>query len=171
MFLPSVEEYVSLFDSFAAGASLSTTMTSYTPCRDGFVKAFRSVYYTINWYVSVFGGTDVSNANFFKYVTNITATMSASTDFVSKCLTMTEDTTGTLSDYFDDFETLSDYALAFLMNLTGNILSFYTTFQQLMTASSTCDYTMIANRMGLLLKKLYTVTPIVTASLQPLDLT
>lgn len=159
MLLPSVEEYVALFDSFAAGASLSTTMTSYSGCRDGFVKAFRSMYYTINWYVSVFGGTDVSNANFFKYVTNITATMSASTDFVSKCLTTAEDTTFSLKTYLDDFDSFLDYAIAFLMNLTGNILSFYTTFQQIMAASSTCDYTTIANKMGVLFKKLYTVAP------------
>lgn len=47
-------------------------MSSYQGCRDGFVKAFRSVYYTINWYISVFGGTDVTNANFLTYITNIT---------------------------------------------------------------------------------------------------
>ena len=82
----------------------------------------------MNWYVSVFGGTDVSNANFFKYITNITSAMSASTDFVSKCLTTAEDTTTTLADYIKEFTSLGDYALAFLMNLTGNILSFYTTF-------------------------------------------
>jgi hypothetical protein len=129
MFLPSVEEYVTLFDSFATGASLSTTMTSYTGCRDGFVKAFRSIYYTINWYTQVFGGTDVSNANFFNYITNVTSAMSASTDFVSKCLTTAEDTTTSLADYIASFTTLSDYALAFLMNLTGNIATFYSVFQ------------------------------------------
>jgi len=69
LFLPSVEEFVSLFDAFALGASLSTTMTSYPGCRDGFINTFRSVYYTINWYTS---GPDTTNAGFFKYVTNIT---------------------------------------------------------------------------------------------------
>lgn len=89
LFMPSVEEYVALFDAFAAGASLSTTMASYTGCRDGFIKAFRSVYYTVNWYT---GGPDTTNAGFLTYVSNVTKAMSASTDFVSKCLTTAEDT-------------------------------------------------------------------------------
>jgi hypothetical protein len=92
------------------------------------VKAFRSIYYTINWYTDVFDGTDVSNANFFKYITNITAAMSSSTDFMSKCLTTAEDTQTSLASYIASFNTLSDYALAFLMNITGNVLSMYNTF-------------------------------------------
>ena len=119
----------------------------------------------------MFSCTDDSNANFFKHVMNITASMSATTDFMSKCLTTTEDTQNSLADYFASFSSLSDYALAFLMNLTGNILSMYNTFQQIMTASVTCDYVTITNKLGVLFRRLYTVTPITAVSLKPLDFT
>lgn len=97
--------------------------------------------------------------------------MSSSTDFVSKCLTTAEDTQTSLASYIVSFTSIGDYALAFLMNLTGNILSFYTTFQQIITASSTCDYTTISNRMGVLFRRLYNVTPIQTAGIKPIDWT
>lgn len=69
------------------------------------------------------------------------------------------------------FPKLSDYLLAFLMNLTGNILSIYNTFQGIMTDSANCDYTSMSTKLGSLFKRLYSVTPIETeAALKPIDI-
>jgi hypothetical protein len=51
-------------------------------------------------------------------------------------------------------ESLDKFSLAFLMNLTGNILTLYTVFQSLTTASANCDYGTVAQRMGTLFKQL-----------------
>ena len=164
MFLPSIQEYVDLFDKFAVGADLSTTISDYPGCRAGFEKSFKSLYYTIKWYTTVFGGTDVSNANFLTHINNITSTLTSTTDFVSKCLTSAENTQVAMADYIILFPALSDYMLAFLMNLTGNILSMYNIFLDIMTASASCDYSMMATKIGGLVKRLYSVLPIESAS-------
>ena len=45
------------------------------------------------------------------------------------------------------------------MNLTGNLVSMYNVFTQVVTASQTCDYVTMATKFGALFKKLYTVAP------------
>lgn len=45
------------------------------------------------------------------------------------------------------------------MNLTGNLVSMYNVFTQVVTASQTCDYVTMASKFGALFKKLYTVAP------------
>ena len=51
MFLPSVQEYLSLFDRFALGSDMGGQIgASYPFCRASFEKAFLGVYYSIQWY-------------------------------------------------------------------------------------------------------------------------
>jgi hypothetical protein len=57
------------------------------------------------------------------------------------------------------------------MNITGNIMAMYNTFQDLVAAYSTCDYGKMLERIGNLVKRLYNVAPIEAASAIPkLDL-
>ena len=51
------------------------------------------------------------------------------------------------------------------MNLTGNILSIYTTFQNMLAAYNICDYYTMATQVGVITKKLYSVQPIQQESL------
>jgi len=57
---------------------------------------------------------------------------------------------------------LSDYLLAFVMNFTGNAITIWGVIQDIMTASSTCDYTSMASKLGTLVRRLSNVQPILT---------
>ena len=46
--------------------------------------------------------------------------------------------------------------LAFLMNLTGNVLTLFNVFTSLSTAAAECDYATMAQRVGTLIKSLTT---------------
>lgn len=74
------------------------------------------------------GGTEVSNGDFFFYFSNATNMISSTTDFLSKCTTSIEQTQIGLASYIALFPKLEDYLLAFLMNITGNIMLMYNTF-------------------------------------------
>lgn len=87
-FLPSMNEYVTLFDQFASGAGLSTILTTYAPCRDSFVKIFTTTYATVNYFS---GLSDASNANILTSVSTIIKTMSVGSEFASNCLSTVED--------------------------------------------------------------------------------
>ena len=91
---------------------------------------------------------------------------------MTKCLTSAENTQTSLATYIAQFPSLGDYLLAFMMNLTGNILAMYNVFQSIMTASAICDYSSIANNMGKLFMRIYSVNPIEAQGLyiQDIDL-
>jgi hypothetical protein len=50
------------------------------------------------------------------------------------------------------------------MNLTGNIMSMYNVFQNILTAAGNCDYSTIATNLGSLFKRIYSVAPIEAAA-------
>lgn len=164
-----MEEYIGLFDQFATGAGLSTILSSYAPCRTSFEKVFKTTYATVNYFSDL---SDASNANILTSVTAIIKTMSTGSEFASNCLSTVEDSSTSISTYFSSFGTLTDYALAFTINLTSKILNFYTKFQVIMAASSNCDYNAISLNLGIMFKFMYNFEATVTAgSLQPLDIT
>ena len=103
---------------------------------------------------------------------NITTTISTTTNFMQNCLTSTQATQIYYSTYIASFASLTDYMIAFLMNLTSNILTIYNVYQNIVTASSTCDFGSMATNLGRLASNIYTVSPVQQeAILKPLDLT
>jgi hypothetical protein len=114
-------------------------------------------------------GNDTSNQNFISLFNNFTTVLSTTTDFLSKCTTSTEETQKSLATYIVLFPKIDDYFLAFLMNLTGNLVSMYNVFNQLVAASQTCDYLTMADRIGNLVKRLYNVAPIEAGALETFD--
>jgi hypothetical protein len=51
MFLPSMQEYLVLFDRFALGGDLANQIgASYPLCRGAFENSFLGLYYTLRWY-------------------------------------------------------------------------------------------------------------------------
>ena len=51
MFLPSMQEYLVLFDRFALGGDLANQIgASYPKCRGAFENSFLGLYYTLRWY-------------------------------------------------------------------------------------------------------------------------
>jgi len=112
------------------------------------------VYYTLNWYNSQFGTPSGLDLNIMNHLQNITSALSFSTDFIAKCTTSAEATTTTLTTRYKGLEALDNFALAFLMNLTGNVVTLYNVFMSLSAASADCDYGTVAQRMGTLLRSL-----------------
>ena len=104
MFLPSIQEYYTLFDAFATGASLSTTITSYQPCHDGAFVAYKNLYYTLRWYSNIANtGVDNSGQNILQDFFNFTTAMSSATSAISLCTTSAEQTQLSLASYIAQF--------------------------------------------------------------------
>lgn len=126
MDLPSSGEYLILFDQFAAGAALPTTIMNYTACRNSFGTAFIAGYYTGIFYYEIENGLiDASSYGPMFYVKNISNAASIASAYAQKCLISMQYTQISLGSYFDLFPNFTSYLIAFLMNFTGNILSIY----------------------------------------------
>jgi hypothetical protein len=57
--------------------------------------------------------------------------------------------------------------LAFVMNFTGSAITIWGVIQDIMAASSTCDYTTMALRLGTLVRRLTNVLPILSEGRRP----
>ena len=87
-----------------------------------------------------------------KKIQNYTSAISYSSDFIGKCSTSMEDSLATYAARYKGLEDPTDFILAFLMNLTGNVLTLFNVFTSLSTATEECDYATAAQRVGTLFK-------------------
>lgn len=154
-------EWIYLFQQFSVGAGLSSKVMDFSTTQTSLIQASLDLFYTAVFYDKIhFGVIDPSNYTAYFYIKNVTKAMSSVSGTMQQVLTSTYDTQVSLATYILLFPSLTDYMLAFLMNLMGNILSMYSVFQSVTEASANCDYSTMALRMGSLVKKLYNVQPI-----------
>ena len=83
---------------------------------------------------------------------NYTSAISYSSDFIGKCTSSLEASIETYGERYKGLADPTDFILAFLMNLTGNVLTLMNVFNSLETASAECDYATSAQRIGTLIK-------------------
>ena len=79
-----------------------------------------------------------------KQISNITAALSFSSDFIVQCTNSVEAGQNTLTTRYTGLERFDKFALAFLMNMTGNLLLMYQVFNSLVAASANCDFGTVA---------------------------
>jgi hypothetical protein len=98
--------------------------------------------------------------DFWTAADNITLSIRNTTLLVTASTAAVQNTIISFAWYFAEFSSVTDYLLAFMMNLTGNVVNFVLIFNSITAANNICDLSTVYYQVGLLTKDLLDVAPV-----------